>query len=407
MLDTPATERLVARMRSRLERTGVLSGSIVVSNASSEERTAAARLLGRPVRAGSTATVSLDDLDSLLQRTGIWPEGLADAVEVITGEVILPERRDAEREGWQRANALLRQRIGNERLAVWVDSVTRSGALRRAGGDQDGALRLASLLAEIADALPSTGESLGAFAARIIGDAHALDRGTALGPLATVLAGTLGKVESPANGRSARWRRDAWQSVGVIVDELSSMALALGLPGGPDSPTARVLAEYAAVGQPVLLTLRQLSADTIGAVPPHVYVCENPAVVAAAADRWGADCAPLVCVNGQPGGAVMLLLHALIEGGARLRYHGDFDSGGLAIARTLARSVPWDPWRFDRASYVSVASSKYPPIRGMIGDSPWDPELAASMTELGWKVEEEQVLDDLIADLAPRRHAGV
>jgi len=110
---------------------------------------------------------------------------------------------------------------------------------------------------------------------------------------------------------------------------------------------------------------------------------------------------------GQPGGAVMLLLHALIEGGARLRYHGDFDSGGLAIARTLARSVPWDPWRFDRASYVSVASSKYPPIRGMIGDSPWDPELAASMTELGWKVEEEQVLDDLIADLAPRRHAGV
>ncbi|MEB0307590.1 DUF2399 domain-containing protein, partial [Cryobacterium sp. 10I1] len=91
--------------------------------------------------------------------------------------------------------------------------------------------------------------------------------------------------------------------------------------------------------------------DDIGRAPALVSVCENPAVIAAAADRYGAGAGagagagggfvPIVCVNGQPGAAVLRLLTQLVEGGSRLRYHGDFDAGGVTIARTVARSVPW------------------------------------------------------------------
>ncbi|WP_233221720.1 DUF2399 domain-containing protein [Streptomyces carminius] len=40
-------------------------------------------------------------------------------------------------------------------------------------------------------------------------------------------------------------------------------------------------------------------------------------------------------------------------------------------------------------------------MTGAPADSPWDPALAASLAELGVRVEEETVLDDLLADLAP------
>ncbi|PJE94168.1 hypothetical protein CUT44_28160 [Streptomyces carminius] len=42
-----------------------------------------------------------------------------------------------------------------------------------------------------------------------------------------------------------------------------------------------------------------------------------------------------------------------------------------------------------------------PALTGAPADSPWDPALAASLAELGVRVEEETVLDDLLADLAP------
>lgn len=412
LLGTPQTARLLARLRSRLESTGELVGSIVLQNASSEERTAAARLLGKPVRAGNTASVSLVDLDDLLKRAEIWPSGLADAVVTLTGSVTLPEGRSAEREAWQRANDLIHEvTVERPHLLEWAESLGRSGALRRATVDSTDALRVAALLGKIADALPAADESLGVFAARVVGDAHGLDNGEPLGTLATGLAAAHGKVESTADGRSARWRRDAWQSVGVVVDELSSTVLALNLPGGAASPTARALEIYASSGQPALLTLRQLVQDEVGEIPLDVFVCENPAVVAAAADRWGRQSAPLVCVNGQPGGAVIRLLEQLAEGGAKLHYHGDFDAGGISIARTLRRHVKWHPWRFDSASYGAAALPDHPPIRGSIGETSWDPLLATTMATIGRKVEEEHVLSSLLDDLAPlevpRRSADI
>jgi uncharacterized protein (TIGR02679 family) len=132
-----------------------------------------------------------------------------------------------------------------------------------------------------------------------------------------------------------------------------------------------------------------------------VFVCENPAIVAAAADQLGASCPPLVCVSGQPGAAVIRLLVTLVEGGAKLHYHGDFDWGGIAIARTLGRRVEWQPWRYDAEAYGEAIASlpDLPPLKGSAVETIWDPALAPAMMAGGFKVEEEQVLALLIADL--------
>jgi uncharacterized protein (TIGR02679 family) len=402
LLDTPPTAWLLTRMRGRLASTGELSGTVSKSAATSAERAAAARLVGRPVRAGQSASVSLDALDATLRRTGAWPDGLTSAVVALTGTVVLPSVRVAEREAWRQANDVLRELAGEHpQLAPWADGVIRAGTLKRAAAGPDEAHEIADRLAALARALPVDGESLGAFSARVAGDAHALDAQTSLGALAAGLASHLGGNATHAATGTARWRRDAWQCVGVVVDELSSTVLALGLPGGAGSPTARALAELAGAGQPAILTLRQLMADAVGGVPLVVHVCENPAVIAAAADRQPGGAGPLVCVGGQPGSAVVRLLRTLVDGGARLRYHGDFDWGGMSIARTLAHHVPWEPWRLSAADYDHARSTLagLPTLRGTPGTTPWDPALAEAMASARVKIEEELLLPTLLADL--------
>lgn len=132
-----------------------------------------------------------------------------------------------------------------------------------------------------------------------------------------------------------------------------------------------------------------------------VFVCENPAVVASAADRLGAGSAPLVCVGGQPGAAAVRLLQDLVSHGSQLRYHGDFDAGGMTIARVLAARVGWQPWRFAARDYEEACASLLglTPFTGRPGDTPWDPTLAQAMERHGLRVEEETVLHGLLADL--------
>ena len=137
-------------------------------------------------------------------------------------------------------------------------------------------------------------------------------------------------------------------------------------------------------------------------------------VVAAAADELGARCQPLVCVGGQPSAAGWRLLELLAAGGAEFGYHGDFDWGGVRIARAVRDRVNWRPWRYDHHAYEAAASAAPPPapltglaglagLAGLVGEpaaTPWDPELAAAMRRRNLRVEEELTLDALLQDLS-------
>jgi uncharacterized protein (TIGR02679 family) len=166
-------------------------------------------------------------------------------------------------------------------------------------------------------ALPaSNGESLSAFAARVTGRAHALDDGSALGTLATGAARALARLDPQSPDESAtEARRESWAAVGVLCDELSSTVLTVGLPGD-GSTTGRLLSAASETTEPVWLTLRQLvrSPPRWDEVEmPAVLAVENPSVIAFAADAHRRHCPPLVCTNGQPRAAVMVLLRSLVS----------------------------------------------------------------------------------------------
>ena len=89
------------------------------------------------------------------------------------------------------------------------------------------------------------------------------------------------------------------------------------------------------------LTLRSLTGTLSLAGRGDVFVCENPSVVEAAADRLGSASAPLVCTFGRPGVAALRLLQALAPS-VQLRLRADGDRAGWSIVNGLLN-------RFDRA----------------------------------------------------------
>ncbi len=421
LLGDPDLAWLLARMRRRLELGQPLDGGVTLSDASPAQRRAVQRLLGRAPRAGRALSVSLREVDELLRRSGACADGLEAAVVALTGPVVV--RADvlaAEHANWERAFApldeLLKRRLaagapGGEQLTVWLARLRGSGAVKRTEPNQDAALTLLQRLATVLEALPVDGEPLARFAARVAGGAHALDEGRPLATLALGAARALAGLNGPGPDEShAEARREAWASVGLLCDELSSVVLALGLPGESESASGRILGVAQESGQPVWLTLRQLvrdmprweSTSRRGISGQTVYICENPVVVALAADRLGSECAPLVCTGGQPGAAAMHLLRALAGAGARLVHHGDFDWGGVRIGNVLRSRLAVAPWRFDAEQYTQAAVSapSSQTLSGAPVEASWDPDLGAAMRRVGRRIEEELVVEGLLGDLA-------
>ncbi|HYU86015.1 MAG TPA: TIGR02679 family protein [Kribbellaceae bacterium] len=389
---------LVARVRRRLERGESLDTSVTLANATPPQRAAVDRLLGRPPRAGGTVTVSLPAVDRVLRDSGACPGGLAAAVVALTGEI--SDRQavaSAHERAWQVALTPLAELVAaRPELAGWFEHLGRTGVVRRLAGTAEAAAPLIAVLAEVLRRLPADGEQLGHFAARVVGRSHALDDDR---PLATLLLSAARSLSGLPDGAGAQWRREVLASVGLLRDELSSTVLTLGLPGDDRTPTGRALAVWSAVGQPVVLTLRQLVSDPRQVPAGQVFICENPVVVSAAAERLGPGCAPLVCTSGQPGVAAVQLLRRLADGGCRLRYHGDFDWGGVRIGNVVFNRLPVEPWRFQTADYLAYATRGHQ-LTGAPVEAAWDGGLSAAMRTEGVAIEEEQVLEELLHDLA-------
>jgi uncharacterized protein (TIGR02679 family) len=357
--------------------------------------------------------VSLPEVDRILRASGAAPGGLAEAVALLTGPL-----RDRNRDrlnaasAWAAAFAPLDDAVaGRPELAAWRGWLDATGVVRRLAPSPDVALVLLDQVAAVLRRLPSRGIPVGRLAAECCGDAHALDDGRPTGTLALSAVRALADLPFAADA-GADSRRAVWASVGVHHDELSSLVLCLGLPGNTRTALGKVLALQREAGQPVMLTLRQLRCHDEALLAGSVRICENPVVIAAAADELGSRCTPLVCVGGQPSAAVWRLLDLLAAGGAQFRYHGDFDWGGIRIAGAVRRRVGlgqshWKPWRYDRDAYEAAAAAasaahaaaRLPRLAGAPVATPWDPSLADAMARRDLRIEEELSLDTLIADL--------
>lgn len=425
LLGIPEMAWLLERVRARIPdaRVAVLTGVVRLQKPSPQQRAAAVRLVGRPRRSGAALVVDLADVEAVLRR-GPWPPGLGDAVETLTGPVVDRRAlRERDAEAWARAGADLAHACAPfEGLYEWWLDWCAAGGLKRAARAEavrtdvevspQVATGLVRSLTAMLAALPAEGEPLAVLARRVVGDAHGLDETRPLGRLgATVAATAFGAGETGST-------REAWAAAGVLMSNVASTVLCLGVPGrtpedasGAPMRTATAVALEAmrSARSPLVLTLDQVRSGGVRPLPDDacVHVCENPTVIEVAATSWAetdqADGAMpvLVCTWGQPSTAVVELLAVLVSDGAQCRYHGDFDWAGLRIARALRARVSWAPWRYRAEDYRAAVADDVPALRlrGAPAESPWDPDLAAVMAESGIAVEEEAVAALLAADL--------
>jgi uncharacterized protein (TIGR02679 family) len=291
----------------------------------------------------------------------------------------------------------------------WISGLRRTGVLTRAGTDA-AARGLNQAVAALRILLgpttaPPTSWELAALASRVTGDAHGLDDNSlASAVLLHAAAHALG-VPLP---ESAADRRDLWQTLGVATDAVSGTVLAWQLrPPGTDR-WSRMMCDRAELGLVSHLTLHEL--DRAGPIQfavggQTVSVCENPQVLQAAAHAGTQT--PLLCLSGNPATVGTRLLRALIGAGNPVRYHGDFDWPGVAIAgRIMALGAL--PWRMSAADYRKAVNGLDPDhavalTRAEVA-TPWDPGLTAAMSARGLAVHEESVLADLLSDLETRQH---
>ena len=129
-------------------------------------------------------------------------------------------------------------------------------------------------------------------------------------------------------------------------------------------------------------------------VGEKVYVCENPSVVAYAADHLRERSPPLICIEGQPKSTAHVLLKALRSAGIQILYHGDFDWEGLRIGNLMVKRYQCTPWLYTAKDY-SNSPHRGKSLEGKVVQAIWDPKLATEMQNRNQCIDEESELEKL------------
>lgn len=375
---------LRARLRRRYE-FGPADGkllSIQVGKLNQTERSALASLVGRKGGVATSITIDVNEVDRALSDAGI-ASSLRSALELLDGPIVHRETELSRiRDSW----ASVLADCSHTDLIAYLSSPLNFGVLKRVSGNRpDSASVICRQTESILVRLPAAGIPRAQIAAELLGDAHGLDGAR---PVATLTLAVLRSRSSADTGDD----RDTWASVGILVNELARPALFLNVPCSelPVSP-----------GEPQYASLRSLARR-----PPQwnvagraVLVCENPNLVAILADRLGAACPPVVCVDGHLGAAQRTILKQLRTSGAELLYHGDYDWPGISIANYVIEKYGAMPWHFSAANYVAVAKGAPQltiPLSGRPVAASWDADLTAAMMKTGIKIEEEAIAEQII-----------
>jgi uncharacterized protein (TIGR02679 family) len=357
---------------------------------------------GRPARlhtdpAGTTAI----PLPQVLRRLGLAPDQLPALVARAVGPI--PDRA-----GQRRQAAQLRGDLWAHASRLLADTPRLLVRLRAAGVREHQAGELRTLIDALGRArarlpLPRP-VPLARFALACAGRPHYFDLGDpGHGDKLVLLAADLLQVSLPDTPAA---ERAVLARVGVLADRLSQTVLTLNIDAAGDGPTDRALRLARADRRPIHLTLHDLTA-----YPPTLradeswLVVENSSVVDEALLRGVAF--PVVCTAGALTAVDHVLLGLAQAARIPMRYAGDLDPGGVAVAETVRSRYGGQPCHMDaatlraaaRAGPLSVGPEGAPILDGPSQTSltaplaaAWDPQLAAAARNVGRVVFQEHAL---------------
>lgn len=409
LFSNPGLERPFAVFEKKVNQYGRAAGSIQVRDRA--EAMGLGGLLGRHLRIDQRIRLSTIE-QHLLEETRFRCT-LREAVEAVRGSPLItrPERRDAAVAAWEAAvedmeSLVSRARLPEDaraRIDAWLADETVE-LKRRWSRDGDRLLKQMESALRCLESLPNDGRSrsLAELANHAVGDPHALDRDRSLSGLFDRLLAVTLDVEF--SGSRAAARDELLAAAGVVQDRTSAKVDTFGLLGR--RPDLAALDQYPLRS----FTLRELEAMPPGELTApggELFVVENASVFDWLVERLLStqpESRPaLACTNGWLNMADRNLLRALSDRGIRIRYAGDFDDRGLAIARDVLTLCPGaELWRMSGEDYAKAAKPTPDRVDEQLisGLQPTFPELVDAILDDGRVVYQEALQELLLQDLS-------
>ena len=433
---TPGFDRCFQELRKKWNSYGRAAGIVKLTAASKEERRALEGFFGKSFadQTGGTLSFSVQSFEAALKETAYGELNLQQLMELYFGEPMKTNAaRKAEREEqirlffencrqfFLRREHEMCETAGT--AADWIETVFQEKKYgyqiilkewKRNPNHAERLVRTVGMALEMV--VPDGGETSGGsimlavLAARVSGDPHCFDRGTAAGQLLVLGLCRDAGVDIPSNAEElfALYLR-----YGIQMDEISSMVAVSGLHLERNGTLHPGLEGFLQAGEPFLLMQKNLDGVTRAyGAGSCVFVVENEMVFSHLCEqsrRLPEGGRPaLLCTMGQPRKAAWQLLDLLTAENPAIFYAGDLDPEGMDIADRIWKRYPdaVHLWRMGPEDYEKSRSEEEISDRrlSMLSrlQNPLLRSTAAQIQKEKKAGYQEALLDEMFADIRER-----
>lgn len=354
---------------------GRVAGIITLKQCSEEEKREIGGMLGK-IFYEDEIRFSFTEFDRGLQKTKYAPVDIKKVLEsyfekpLTTKQEQKEQQRYALEQFFRKTESCLIKKTGDIKIPLqWLQKMQQEKTcgyqllIREYKKD---AAKAEELLIHVCEAMLScerlqqnkTECQLAVFAADITGNPHYFDRGSAAGQL--LLHAICYSRETEVPQTAHQWRDVLWE-VGIIADTISSIVHAYGLHLKTATGYHPAYEAFCEKKEVCVITLENLK-GIVGAKPEGgcVYIVENEMVFSFLVAELKNEPATILCTSGQPRAVAVKLIRLLADNGICMKYSGDIDPDGIAIADRLwmNNKEHMEIWRMGPEDYEDCLSAE-------------------------------------------------
>lgn len=371
----PVLHKLIEGFAQKYISLGYVGGTVVFHSLSPEQTEELEGFLQTNYHGKSSASVSAKRMQKVLDSSRFAGVELEDLINYFWKGQLITNKEKAEESAKEQQEFFRQLRQGMEGGAsLWLKCIIEEKQppyrtlIQKYNADKEKLGSLLRLVMKALNHLPAmtgTYEYLAVFAARITGNPHYFDEGSEGSTLlyygVEYYLKQTGKQSLRAERSGLQQKQELLYAAGIIKDDISNYTIAYGIRAWDQGEKEHLgIRGFYEEKEPIQLSLYSISnLAKVKANQNQIFVVENPSILIAMVSIMP-DTFSVMCVNGQPNLASIVLLDKLADAGTQLYYAGDFDPEGLLIADRLKRrySSNLHLWKMDEMIYQKALSEE-------------------------------------------------
>lgn len=419
--ENPGFSRCFIEMRKKWEALGRTGGTVRLTDCTEDERRAMEGLLGKSFY-GMEIVFSIKDFETALKSTRFRTLGMRELMELYFNE---PIRTNAERkmEKETQQNAFFQKmrhkfcQLALEKAeyliaADWMKAVSEEKAygysllirewIQNPELAESTVTAVGTTLAEVQE---TEGETtvLALLAARVSGNPHYFDRGTAAGLLLTHCLCWHSESQMPTDANSLA---ELYLQYGIQMDDVSSTIVAFGLHLEKNGVLHPAYEGFLKMQEPAVIMQKNMNGVTrVYGESSKIYIVENEMVFSHLCHCCRHLPVTILCTSGQPRKVAWQVLDLLAAEDILIYYSGDLDPEGMDIAERIWKRYPEKVclWRMDEAAYSNSLSEETIVERRLSLldrlEHPHLRDIAEKMRQVKKAGYQESILETLVDDI--------